>query len=179
MGLLLMALVAGTPQALAALAFYSLAYVVTNMGAMIVVTSLRDAEGSADISALNGLSQRSPALGLALLLFLLSLGGIPFVVGFWAKVVLFWSAWISGVAILKAVVVLGVCFSVLALFYYLRLGRAIYIEPPARDAPVKLGKATWLAIGICASCVVLMGVFPAVFIEPALDAAGQLFAGID
>ena len=179
MGLLLIALVAGTPQALAALAFYGLAYVVTNMGAMIVVTSMRDSEGSGEIGALNGLAQRSPGLGLAMLLFLLSLGGIPFVVGFWAKLVLFWAAWTSGAAFLKAIVILGVCLSVLALFYYLRLGRAIYIESPARTTPVQLGRATWLAVGICATCVVLMGVFPAVFFEPAMDAAGQLFAGID
>ena len=70
MGLLLIALIAGTPQALGALAFYGLAYVVTNMGAMLVVTALRDSEGSGDVDALNGLSQRSPALGLAMLLFL-------------------------------------------------------------------------------------------------------------
>ena len=114
-----------------------------------------------------------------MLLFLLSLGGIPFVVGFWAKLVLFWAAWTAGVAVLKAIVVLGVCLSVLALFYYLRLGRAVYIAPPAQKAPVEFGRATWLAIGLCAVCIVLMGVFPPVSIEPALDAASVLVAGIE
>jgi NADH-quinone oxidoreductase subunit N len=179
MGLLLIALVAGTPEALGALAFYGLAYVVTNMGAMILVGGIRDVEGSGDISALNGLAQRSPGLGLAMLLFLLSLAGIPFVVGFWAKLVLFWAAWTTGYLLLKSIVMLGVCLSVLALFYYLKLGRAVYMEEPIQDAPVDLGLPTRLAIGLCITCVVLMGVFPAVFIEPAMDAAGQVFAALD
>jgi len=177
MGLLLLALVAGTHNAIGALAFYSLAYVVTNMGAMIVVTSLRDKEGSAKVNALNGLSQRSPGLGLAMLLFLLSLGGIPFVVGFWSKLTLFWAAWTANSTILKGIVIFGVCISVLALFYYLRLGRAVYIEEPEKSEPVQFGIPTKIAIGICAVCVVLMGVFPAVFIEPALDAARGIVIG--
>lgn len=179
MGLLLVALVAGTPEALGALAFYGLAYVVTNMGAMILVGGIRDSEGSADISALNGLAQRSPGLGLAMLLFLLSLGGIPFVVGFWAKLVLFWAAWTSGMIVLKAVVMLGVCLAVLALFYYLKIGRAVYMEAPLQEGSVDLGLSTRLAIGLCITCVVLMGIFPAVFVEPAMDAASQLFAALD
>ena len=68
--------------------------------------------------------------------------------------------------------------SVLALFYYLRLGKAVYIAPAQQTRPVEFGHATWMAIGLCAACVVLMGVFPAVFIEPALDAASVLIAGI-
>jgi NADH-quinone oxidoreductase subunit N len=179
MGLLLVALVAGTPEALGALAFYGLAYVVTNMGAMILVGGIRDSEGSADISALNGLAQRSPGLGLAMLLFLLSLGGIPFVVGFWAKLVLFWAAWTSGMIVLKAVVMLGVCLAVLALFYYLKIGRAVYMEAPLQEGSVDLGLSTRLAIGLCITCVILMGIFPAVFVEPAMDAASQLFAALD
>ena len=92
---------------------------------------------------------------------------------------LFWDAWTSGVVLLKSIVLLGVCLSVLALFYYLKLGRAVYMEEPLQGGAVELGLPTRIAIGLCIACVVLMGVFPAVFVEPAMDAAGQVFAALD
>src|SRR5437899_10111679 len=72
--------------------FYLVAYVFGNMGAFLVVEAVARSEGSEATSAFRGLAQRSPLLALAMLLFLLSLGGIPFVAGFWAKLYVFWAA---------------------------------------------------------------------------------------
>ena len=81
-----------------------------------------------------------------MLIFLLSLGGIPFVAGFWAKLFLFVAAWKAGLA---ALVVLGAVLAVVALFYYMHIGRSIYIAPPAEAAgPVLIGRATAFAIGM-------------------------------
>ncbi len=168
MGLLLLALAAATAESVGTLAFYTLAYVLTNMGAFLVVGAVVDTGGGGRLSAFNGLATRAPALGLAMLLFLLSLGGIPFVAGFWAKLLLFWAAWKAG---LVSLVILGAIMAVLALFYYLKVGRAIYIEPAREGAgPVPVGTATAIAIAICAVGIVFVGVLPAWFTTPAFEA---------
>ena len=171
MSLWLLALATGTSSGLATLLFYTLAYVVTNMGAFFVVGAVVASGEGGSISALNGLARRSPALSLALLVFLLSLGGIPFMAGFWAKLMVFWAAWQAGLAVL---VVLGAVFAVLALFYYLKMARAAYIEPPSESGGIPLGHASILAIGICALAVLAIGLLPGVFAGPAFEAARLL-----
>ena len=78
------------------LLFYAVAYVVTNMGAFQVVELVEEQVGDTSLTAFNGLARRAPALAFAMLLFLLSLAGIPFVVGFWAKLNVFMTAWQAG-----------------------------------------------------------------------------------
>ena len=170
MGLLLLAFGIGTVDVLSALLFYLVAYIFMNMGAFLVADVVGQ-DGSDDMNAWAGLNSRAPALAFAMLLFLLSLGGIPFVAGFWAKVFLFVAAWKAGMAVL---VVLGASLSVVALFYYMTLGRSIYIAESTTDNPVNVGRATAWAIGICLAGVLLMGVFPNVFVEAAQSAATQL-----
>jgi NADH-quinone oxidoreductase subunit N len=170
-GLLLLCVGLSTVDGLAVMLFYMCAYVFTSMGAFFVADVVGQAGGD-DVSAWNGLSSRSPALALAMLLFLLSLGGIPFMAGFWAKLFLFIAVWKAGLGVL---VVLGAVLAVVALFYYLRIGRAIYIAPVAEDAPeLEVGLPTGLAIGIALAGVIGMGVLPGPFIELARQAAEGL-----
>ena len=86
----------------------------------------RASEQSDGIDAYRGLAQRSPLLALAMLMFLLSLGGIPFVAGFWAKLYVFWAAIERG---MYGLVFLGAVLTVVALYYYLLVARRMYIEP--------------------------------------------------
>lgn len=175
-GLLLVAFGIATPEGLGVLMFYLAAYVFTNMGAFFVVNVVGRG-GSDDLDAWRGLAQRSPALAFAMLLFLLSLGGVPFVAGFWAKLLLFWAVWDAGLGL---VVFLGVSLAVLGLFYYLRVARSIYIEAPVEGATGPLptvGKPTAFAIALALAGVVGMGVFPHTFIDPALVAAKALLKG--
>ena len=172
MGLMLLALITGGTDGNAALMFYALGYVVTNMGAFLVVGAVVDRRGSGDLSALDGLVHTAPGLALAMLIFLFSLGGIPFMVGFWAKLFVFRAAWLGGHA---TVVVLGVLLAVLALFYYLRLARAIFIEQPQEgDRPVTLAWPDLVALGICGGLTVGLGVVPGPFVGAAVGAAQQV-----
>lgn len=171
MGLMLLALAVGGTEAVAALMFYALAYVVTNMGAFFSVGLVAERRGGR-LTDFDGLIHSSPALAVALLIFLFSLGGIPFLIGFWGKLVLFWAAWIGGY---EWVVLLGVLLSVLALFYYLRLARAMYIHPaPEGDEGVEIGWPSLVAVGLCAALTVGLGLVPGPFVEAALDAAATL-----
>ena len=173
-GLLLLVVGLANIDGIAVMLFYLMAYVFTNMGAFLVADVVGRASGD-DVDAWNGLGQRAPALALAMLLFLLSLGGIPFVAGFWAKLFLFIAVWKAGLGIL---VVLGAVLAVVALFYYLKIGRAIYIAPPSDDAPaLEVGRPTAFAIGIAVGGVLLMGVIPGPFIELARAAAQGVLGG--
>src|SRR5206468_2686947 len=78
-GYMLVGVAAASASGTAMVLFYLVAYVFGNMGAFLVVEAVARAEGSEATTAFRGLAQRSPLLALAMLLFLLSLGGIPFV----------------------------------------------------------------------------------------------------
>jgi NADH-quinone oxidoreductase subunit N len=92
MGYVLVAMTAGDAMGLGTSLFFLTAYVVTNVGAFLVLHAASrggDRRETFGFEALHGLSRRAPGLALALLCFLLSLAGIPFVVGFWAKLYVF------------------------------------------------------------------------------------------
>ena len=115
---------------------------------------------------------RSPLLALAMLLFLLSLGGIPFVAGFWAKLYVFWAAAQVGLYWLVAV---GAVLTVVALFYYLIIARRMYIEALARPDGIAVALPLALSILLCALGVGVLGVYPKPLVTAALRGASTLF----
>ncbi|MCA9607678.1 MAG: NADH-quinone oxidoreductase subunit N [Myxococcales bacterium] len=171
MGYAMIAVAAGGSEGLGMAAFYLGAYVVTNMGAFFVVHAVAGDEGKADLASMAGLSQRKPWLGIALLVFLLSLAGIPFAVGFWAKLYVFMAVYDAGLGWL---VFLGALLAVLALFYYLRVARSAYFDPPAQEGGVQVDLGLKLAIGTCLLAVVGMGLWPNTVVEAAVKAAAVM-----
>ena len=130
-GTMLLAFAIGTAEGVAMLLFYLAAYVFTNMGAFLVQGIVGDHAGHDDLPIYRGLARTAPGLALAMLLFLLSLGGIPFMAGFWAKLQVFVAVWHAGQG---ALVILAAVLAVMALFYYLKVARAMYIEPAPEGA---------------------------------------------
>jgi len=137
-----------------------------------VVEAVAQSDGSESIAAYRGLAQRSPVLALCMLLFLLSLGGIPFVAGFWAKLYVFWAAAERG---LYWLVLLGAILTVVALFYYLLVAKRMYIDAPEKSAPVAAPFLLNLSILICVAGVVGVGLYPKPLVMAALRAASGLF----
>jgi NADH-quinone oxidoreductase subunit N len=171
-GYMLVGFAAASAAGTAMVLFYLVAYVFGNMGAFLVVEAVARSEGSEHLAAFRGLAQRSPLLALAMLLFLLSLGGIPFVAGFWAKLYVFWAAAAAG---LYWLVLLGAVLTVVALFYYLIVVRRMYIEPPPRAERVPLAAPLALAVLLCVLGVVILGVYPRPVVMAALKVAAPLF----
>jgi NADH-quinone oxidoreductase subunit N len=171
-GYMLVGLAAASASGTAMILFYLVAYVFGNMGAFLVVEAVARAEGSEATTAFRGLAQRSPLLALSMLLFLLSLGGIPFVAGFWAKLYVFWAAAERG---LYWLVLVGAIFTVVALFYYLLVARAMYIEAPARPERVPVAPALALSVLLCVLGVVVLGLYPKGVVMAALRVASPLF----
>jgi NADH-quinone oxidoreductase subunit N len=171
-GYMLLGVAAMSPHGVAMLLFYLVAYLFSNIGAFMVVDVVAGAEGSSTLRSFRGLAQRSPALALAMLLFLLSLGGIPFVVGFWAKLYVFWAAAQAG---LYGLVLLAAVLTVVALFYYLVVAKQMYIDAPARPTPVPVPPARALVLLVSAVAVVVLGLYPGPLVDAALRAAAPLF----
>jgi hypothetical protein len=129
-------------------------------------------ENSEEIDAYKGLAQRSPLLALAMLVFLLSLGGIPFVAGFWAKLYVFLAAIDRG---MYGLVFLGAMLTVVALYYYLLVARRMYIEAPVRTEAIKVPALLGIAIFICILGTVGMGAWPAPWVGATQRAAPSVF----
>jgi NADH-quinone oxidoreductase subunit N len=171
-GYMLLGVAALSPHGVAMLLFYLVAYLFSNMGAFMVVEAVTQTEGSSALRTFRGLAQRSPVLALVMLLFLLSLGGIPFVVGFWAKLYILWAAAQAG---LYGLVLLAAVLTVVALFYYLLVAKQMYIDAPARSAPIPVPPALALVLAVTAVAVVLLGLYPGPLVDSALRAATPLF----
>ncbi len=171
-GYMLVGLAAVSASGVAMMLFYLVAYLFGNIGAFLVVEAVSQSEGSDNISAYRGLAQRSPVLALAMLLFLLSLGGVPFVAGFWAKLYVFWAAAEKGLYLL---VLVGAILTVVALFYYLLVAKQMYIDAPQRSGPIAVAPLLALGILICSLGVVVMGVYPKPFVLTALRVAATIF----
>jgi NADH-quinone oxidoreductase subunit N len=171
-GYMLVGLAALSSSGVAMMLFYLVAYMFGNMGAFLVVQAVAESESSDGIDAYRGLAQRSPLLALSMLIFLLSLGGIPFVAGFWAKLYVFWAAIERG---MYGLVFLGAVLTVVALYYYLLVARRMYIETPPRGEPVPVPTLLGIAIVACLIGVVGMGIYPAPWVTLAQQVASTLF----
>jgi NADH-quinone oxidoreductase subunit N len=114
-----------------------------NLGAFAVVAALQRRPGvTSQIATFAGLGRRAPLLAALMLLFLLSLTGIPPLAGFWAKWYVIQAALQTG-GWLTLLAVLTVLNAAAAAFYYLRVAVYMYMREPAEGAPaVTLGGAT-------------------------------------
>ncbi len=171
-GYVLVGLVPGTPQGLAAAAFYAVAYLVMNLLCFWVISRVAPDGRNLSYRDLNGLSRRSPWLALSLAAAAFSLVGLPPTVGFIGKLWLVTGAWGHGYNWLVIVLCLN---SAIAIFYYLSLVRHAYTEgenDPLRGAAPDTGLFSSVGAGVLAAIVVLLGVLPAPVFDIAL-AAGQ------
>jgi NADH-quinone oxidoreductase subunit N len=169
---MLLGLAAVSANGVAMVLFYLVAYLFGNMGAFLVVEAVARTEQSDGIDAYRGLAQRSPLLALAMLIFLLSLGGIPFVAGFWAKLYVFWAAIERG---LYGLVFLGAVLTVVALYYYLLVARRMYIEAPTKADPIHIPALLGVGIAICIIGTVGIGLYPGPWVAATLRVASSLF----
>jgi NADH dehydrogenase subunit N (EC 1.6.5.3) len=131
-GYLLVAVTAGGTAGASAALFYLAVYAVMNLGAFGVLTMMgRGTQEPVLMADIAGLGFRRPWLGLALTVFMLSLGGIPPTAGFMGKVYVFGTALQAG---LVPLVIIGVLNSVVSIFYYLRVTVALYMGGAGRRA---------------------------------------------
>ena len=175
-GYTLIGLVAGGRDGFSAALFYATVYAITLVGAFGVVAVVRRETGGDDFSNFRGLASRSPLLAACMSVFMLSLAGIPPLVGFFGKFYLFSAALRAGadhgLLWLVAVALLG---SFISLYYYLIVLKTIFVDEPAvpvaRHAdfvpPALLPRATVAVLG---ATVLLLGIAPQLLAAPILAA---------
>jgi NADH-quinone oxidoreductase subunit N len=142
---------------------YLLVYTFMNLGAFAVITSLRRRSIIGDdIDDIAGLFHKAPAEAVLMLVFLLSLAGIPPLAGFWGKYFIFLSLVETGH---YALAVLGVGYSVISLYYYLRIANAMFMREAIDEEPIRPTPGMALALAVTGVMTVFIGVFPNIFIE--------------
>ena len=169
-GFLLLGIISGTRAGYAASMFYIIVYSLMALGAfgMIIVLGGKGFE-SDRLDDFRGLNERSPWLAFLVLVVMLSMAGMPPFVGFWAK----WSVlrevvaadhvWLATVAVL---------FTVIGLFYYLRVVWLVYFEKAADSAPPACGTDVKIMISTNALAILALGVYPGALLALCVSALG-------
>jgi len=142
---------------------YLLVYTFMNLGAFAVITSLRqrDVIGD-DIDDIAGLYSRAPTEAVLMLIFLLSLAGIPPLAGFYGKYFIFLSLMESGHYILAS---LAVIYAVFGLYYYMRIASAMFMRDALDESRLPVSATMKVALGVSALATVFIGIFPEDFIR--------------
>jgi NADH-quinone oxidoreductase subunit N len=176
-GYLLLGLVAaadGNREGLTAIVIYLLVYAFMNLGAFAVVIVMRRKDLIGDeIDDLAGLMARAPGLAILMLIFLLSLAGIPPTAGFIGKYFIFLSLIETGHYYLA---VLAVVYAVVALYYYFRIVVAMFMKKAPDTVPLATGPGVTVALGVALAMTVVIGVYPQPFIVMAREAVRPFFS---
>ena len=167
-GYMLLGVLANTPSSLSALLFYVITYALTVLGAFGVVAVVEEATGSDALANFAGLGRRAPGLSLCLLIFLLSLGGIPPLAGFIGKFLVF-SATVGVDADhlgLLWLVILAIVMSAVSFYYYLQVLKQAYVRDAAEGAPaIKVPPVMLLTLMLLAALVILLGCAPGLLLR--------------
>ncbi len=181
-GYMLLGISAHSPQSNQAVLLYALTYALTTVGAFAVVAIVErqsghdrfspdrpgsDRPGSDRLDAFAGLSARNPILAGTLLLFLLSLAGIPPLVGFWVKFNLFAAVLQSPSAHTwsLAAVILAVAASAVSLYYYLQVLKRAYVLPPAHPEPIPVSFVEMTVLVLIALATLALGLAPNLLVQ--------------
>lgn len=165
-GYMLLGLVAHTTLGRAALIYYVITYALASLGAFGVLGALEN-EGVDRITDLAGLSRRTPGLALCLMVFILSLAGIPPLAGFFGKFYIFSVALYAEPHLgLLWLVLLAVAMSAVSLYYYLKVLKYAFVsEAPAEAGAIRIPLVTRVTIWVIAGLVIVLGCAPGLLLR--------------
>ena len=162
-GYMLLGILSHTQQSLSALLYYAITYALTVLGAFGVIALVEQQTGGDRVSNFAGLSRRAPIPSFCMMIFLLSLAGIPPLAGFFGKFYLFAAVLTStpGTLGLLWLVILAVAMSAVSLYYYLKVLKSIFVAAPPEDAPpVRVSRLHQTVLALIALAIVLLGCAP-------------------
>jgi len=146
-GFVIIGIVSGTQDGLSAAVLYLAAYLFMNLGAFscVILFSLRT--GSDRILDYSGLYQKDPLITLGLSLCLLSLGGLPPMLGFFGKIYLFFAGWANHQYLL---VIVGLVTSVISIYYYISVIKMMVVKEPqeASEMVKSYPEINWGIVGL-------------------------------
>ena len=159
-GYIMLAVMGDSGMGVTALTYYILVYVVANMSVFTIISAIEERNnGVTDMDAYNGLYSTNPKLAFLMTLALFSLGGIPPFAGMFSKFFVFMAALEQGSAWAYAIVFIALINTVISLYYYLLIVKAMYINKSENPLPAfKSDCNTRVALAICTLGVALFGV---------------------
>src|SRR2546427_5318890 len=167
-GYILIGFIAGNDTGLTAVPLYLLIYTFTNLGAWAVVVALRRKDVIGEhIDEMSGLFFRHPAAAVLMLIFLLSLAGIPPTAGFIAKYYLFAAAIETGHNVLAVIAVLNAAIS---LYFYFRIVVSMFMRDATERTGLTFAPGLTMALGVALIFTMLIGIYPDPFIALARHA---------
>ena len=162
-GFIFLGLLAGTAQGYASAMFYAIVYAVMAAGAFgLLLLISRKGFDAENLEDLKGLNERDSWYAAMMALIMFSMAGVPPTVGFMAKLL-----------VLEAVVrvdlwwlaLIGVFFSIIGAFYYLRVVKLMYFDEPVTDAPLTAGAGARVALSVNGLAMLVLGIFPAALLS--------------
>ncbi len=158
-GFILLGILAGTQEGYTAAMFYTLVYALMSAGGFGVVIALsRKGFEAENLEDFKGLNQRNPWFAGMMLLLMFSMAGVPPTVGFFAKLFVL-DAVVS--VDLTWLALVGVFFSIIGAFYYIRVVKLMYFDQPVDETPLQVGMDTQVVLSLNGLAMLLLGLFPA------------------
>ena len=164
-GYIMLGVVANAPVGVAALSYYVLVYIFSNLAAFGVIQAVENASGKLLISDYNGLYKTNPRLSFAMMLAMFSLGGIPPFAGFFSKFFIFSAALQEGSVVMYVLVLIALINTIVSLYYYLLVVKAMFIN--TNDAPIASFKSHWserAGLLICVAGILVAGLISSVYV---------------
>ena len=164
-GYIMLAVIGNSSMGVTALSYYVLIYVVANMAVFTIISAVEEHNGGiTDIDAYDGLYATNPKLAFLMTLALFSLGGIPPFAGMFSKFFVFMAAAQQGSVFAYGVVFVALINTVISLYYYLLIVKAMYIKKTDTPLPTfASGLSTKIALALCTAGIVLFGVCSVVY----------------
>ena len=162
-GYMLLGVMAHNGPGMASLVYYVITYAVTTLGAFAVVGVVQQQTGGDQLSDFAGLARRSPGLAICLMVFILSLAGIPPLAGFFGKFFIFAELLRSGGGSMGLVwmIVVAIGLSAVSLYYYLQVLKQVFVSAPKPDQGVfKAPPLQTALVSVLTVIVVLLGAWP-------------------
>ena len=158
-GYIMLAAVGNDRLSVAALSYYVLIYIVANMAVFSVISVVEQNNGGTQMKAYDGLYQTNPKLSFLMTLALFSLGGIPPFAGMFSKFFVFMAAASAGSVLAYVVVFIALVNTVISIYYYLLIVKAMYINKNDNPLPTFTSDGgTRLALALCTLGVLAFGV---------------------
>jgi NADH-quinone oxidoreductase subunit N len=162
-GYMLLGLVAGNERGITGVAVYLMVYTFMNLGAFLVLVALRRQKIiGEEMDDISGLMHKSPGYAILMLIFLLSLAGIPPTAGFLGKYYIFLSLIETGHYVLAVVATLYVA---VAIYYYFRVVKSMFVGGSTEKTPLATSFGLRLALGVAGAMTLAIGIYPEPFLK--------------
>ena len=163
-GYIMLGVMTESQLGLAAMLYYIFVYVVSNLGAFAVITSIENKTGKVGMDDYDGLHKTNPWLSFAMTLAMFSLAGIPPFAGFFSKFLIFTSVTASNSMALYMLVLVALINTIISLYYYLLVVKAIWIKPG--EAKVEAYRSNFgerAALWLCVAGIIFFGLIPYIY----------------